>query len=75
MSENIDTILGELPRLLVEQAYKKLLSGVDLTASEMKVCLDICKQYSPENLGEKTVENIMDLPFSEDDGELNSPSH
>ena len=75
MSDNIEQILGDLPRLLVEQAYKKLMSGDDLTASEMKVCLDICKQYSPENLGEKTVENIMDLPFSEDDGELSSPSH
>ena len=38
---NIEKIIEELPVLLVTQAYKKLTSGEDLTASEMKVCLDV----------------------------------
>ena len=66
MSDNIEQILGDLPRLLVEQAYKKLMSGDDLTASEMKVCLDVCKAYSKTTIGEKP-DNILDtVPFDTD---------
>jgi hypothetical protein len=47
---DIEKIIEELPILLVRQAYKKLSSGEDLTASEMKVCLDVCKTYSSEEI-------------------------
>ena len=47
---DIENIIEELPILLVRQAYKKLSSGKDLTASEMKVCLDVCKTYSSEEI-------------------------
>jgi len=40
---NIDDIVKELPELLVKHAYTKLKSGEELTASEMKVCLEVCK--------------------------------
>jgi len=46
----IEKILEELPELLVKHAYQKLKSGQKLTASEMKVCLDVCKTYSTEKL-------------------------
>ena len=62
----IETVLKELPQLLVNHAYKKLKSGEDLTASEMKVCLEVCKTYSKEPLAKKE-DNILDrVPF--DDG-------
>ena len=62
-ADNIETILDELPKLLVKQAYKKLKSGEDLTASEMKVCLDVCKAYSTDALNKKP-DNILDsVPF------------
>tara|TARA_R100000734_G_C3318538_1_gene112814 strand:+ start:1685 stop:1912 length:228 start_codon:yes stop_codon:yes gene_type:complete len=64
--DNIEVILDELPKLLVQQAYKKLKSGEDLTASEMKVCLDVCKAYSSEKLTKKP-DNILDtVPFDTD---------
>ena len=47
---NIDDIVKELPELLVKHAYTKLKSGEELTASEMKVCLEVCKTYSTDNL-------------------------
>ncbi len=31
---------NEIVDMLINQAHKKLTSGEDLTASEMKVCLD-----------------------------------
>ena len=63
---NLETVLKELPQLLVNHAYKKLKSGEDLTASEMKVCLEVCKTYSKEPLAKKE-DNILDqVPF--DDG-------
>ena len=40
---NIDDIVKELPELLVKHAYTKLKSGEELTASEMKVCLEVFK--------------------------------
>ena len=62
----IEKVLKELPQLLVNHAYKKLKSGEDLTASEMKVCLEVCKTYSKEPLAKKE-DNILDqVPF--DDG-------
>ena len=65
----LGTIIKELPQLLVTHAYKKLKSGEELTASEMKVCLEVCKTYSSEPL-EKKEENILDtVPF--DDGQKN----
>jgi len=65
-SNKIETVLKELPQLLVNHAYKKLKSGEDLTASEMKVCLEVCKTYSKEPLAKKE-DNILDeVPF--DDG-------
>lgn len=60
---NIEKIIEELPILLVSQAYKKLTSGEDLTASEMKVCLDVCKTYSSENIVEKAKNILEDLPY------------
>lgn len=63
---NLEIVLKELPQLLVNHAYKKLKSGEDLTASEMKVCLEVCKTYSKEPLAKKE-DNILDqVPF--DDG-------
>jgi hypothetical protein len=60
----IETVLQELPQLLVNHAYKKLKSGEDLTASEMKVCLEVCKTYSKEPLTKKE-DNILDeVPFN-----------
>ena len=41
--EEIGKIVEELPVLLVAHAYRKLKSGKEVSASEMKVCLDICK--------------------------------
>lgn len=62
-ADNIETILDELPKLLVKQAYKKLKSGEDLTASEMKVCLEVCKTYSSEKLGAKPDNILEKVPF------------
>ena len=63
---NIDDIVIELPELLVKHAYTKLKSGEELTASEMKVCLEVCKTYSTDNLNKKP-ENILDnVPFDTD---------
>ena len=63
---NIDDIGKELPELLVKHAYTKLKSGEELTASEMKVCLEVCKTYSTDNLNKKP-ENILDnVPFDTD---------
>ena len=44
--EEVSKIVEELPVLLVAHAYRKLKSGEEVSASEMKVCLDICKTYS-----------------------------
>ena len=60
---SIDDIVKELPELLVKHAYTKLKSGEELTASEMKVCLEVCKTYSTDNLNKKP-DNILDsVPF------------
>ena len=62
-SNNLDQIIKELPQLLVTHAYTKLKSGQELTASEMKVCLEVCKTYSTDSL-QKKPNNILDeVPF------------
>ena len=65
--DNIEKIVDELPILLVKQAYKKLKSGDDLTASEMKVCLEVCKTYSSEDIVKKANNILDDVPFDVDE--------
>ena len=60
---SIDDIVKELPELLVKHAYTKLKSGEEPTASEMKVCLEVCKTYSTDNLNKKTDNILDDVPF------------
>ena len=60
---SIDDIVKELPELLVKHAYTKSKSGEELTASEMKVCLEVCKTYSTDNLNKKTDNILDDVPF------------
>ena len=62
-SNNLDNIIKELPELLVKHAYTKLKSGQELTASEMKVCLEVCKTYSTDNLQKKPDNILEDVPF------------
>jgi len=59
----IEKIIEELPELLVKHAYQKLKSGEELTASEMKVCLEVCKTYSSEKLGTKPDNILEKVPF------------
>tara|TARA_R110001606_G_scaffold5877_1_gene26811 strand:+ start:1448 stop:1747 length:300 start_codon:yes stop_codon:yes gene_type:complete len=63
---SLQTILKELPQLLVTHAYTKLKSGDELTASEMKVCLEVCKTYSTEPLTKKEDNILDDIPFDTD---------
>jgi hypothetical protein len=63
---SLKTILKELPQLLVIHAYTKLKSGDELTASEMKVCLEVCKTYSTEPLTKKEDNILDDIPFDTD---------
>ena len=62
----IEKILKELPELLVKHAYQQLKSGEELTASEMKVCLEVCKTYSSEKLGAKPDNILEEVPFNTD---------
>ena len=62
----IEKIIKELPELLVKHAYQKLKSGQELTASEMKVCLEVCKTYSSEKLGAKPDNILEKVPFDTD---------
>ena len=64
---NLDKIIKELPQLLVTHAYAKLKSGDNLTASEMKVCLDVCKTYSTDSLQKKPDNILDDVPFDTDE--------
>ena len=66
-NEQIEKIVEELPVLLVAHAYRKLKSGEEITASEMKVCLDICKTYSSQDIVEKAHNILEDLPFDTDE--------
>ena len=54
-------------QLLEKQAYKKLKSGDDLTASEMKVCLEVCKTYSSEDIVRKANNILDEVPFDVDE--------
>ena len=65
--DTIESMVDELPVLLVRQAYKKLKSGDDLTASEMKVCLEVCKTYSSEDIVKKANNILDDVPFDTDE--------
>ena len=65
--DTIESIIEELPILLVRQAYKKLKSGDDLTASEMKVCLEVCKTYSSEDIVKKANNILEEVPFDVDE--------
>tara|TARA_Y200000002_G_scaffold339556_1_gene309595 strand:+ start:1394 stop:1603 length:210 start_codon:yes stop_codon:yes gene_type:complete len=65
--DTIESIVEELPILLVRQAYKKLKSGDDLTASEMKVCLEVCKTYSSEDIVKKANNILEEVPFDVDE--------
>ena len=65
-SNNLDQIIKELPQLLVTHAYTKLKSGQELTASEMKVCLEVCKTYSSDALQKKPENILEDIPFDID---------
>ena len=53
--------------MLINQAHKKLTSGEDLTASEMKVCLDVCKTYGTGVTASSDVDLLSDLPFEDED--------
>ena len=61
--DKADEIVG----MLITQAHTRLSSGEPLSASEMKVCLDICKTYSTGILVDPDLDLLKDLPF-EDDG-------
>tara|TARA_Y100001954_G_scaffold61494_1_gene66992 strand:- start:208 stop:417 length:210 start_codon:yes stop_codon:yes gene_type:complete len=65
--DTVESIVEELPVLLVRQAYKKLKSGDDLSASEMKVCLEVCKTYSSEDIVKKANNILDDVPFDTDE--------
>ena len=65
--ETIASIIDQLPILLVQQAYKKLKSGDDLTASERKVSLEVCKTYSSEDIIKKADNILEDVPFDIDE--------
>ena len=42
-------------------------SGDDLTASEMKVCLEVCKTYSSEDIVKKANNILDEVPFDVDE--------
>ena len=58
---------NEIVDMLINQAHKKLTSGEDLTASEMKVCLEVCKTYSSEDIVKKANNILDDVPFDTDE--------
>ena len=60
---------NEIVDMLIAQAHTKLKSGEDLSASEMKVCLDVCKAYSKEPITKKEHNILDEVPF--DDGQKN----
>lgn len=65
-SETFEEKTDALPKLMVDQAYSMLKSGETLSASDLKVCLEITKQYGVEI--KKEPENILtdNLPFDEE---------
>ena len=56
----------EIVDMLIDQAYKRLNSSEPLSASEMKVCLDICKTYSSGIMADPNLDLLKDLPFEHD---------
>ncbi len=65
--EQLKQIVTELPALLVLHAYRKLKSGEEISASEMKVCLEVCKTYSQPEVIEKVNHILDDVPFDVDE--------
>lgn len=64
LMKEISKKANDITKLLIEQAHTKLTSGEELTATELKVCLDIAKQYGVETKEEP--KNIIEnLPFDE----------
>ena len=55
-----------LPQLMVNKAYQLLKSGAELTASELKVCLDITRAYGVEIKDEPKNVLTESLPFDEE---------
>lgn len=53
--------------MLITQAHSKLQGDEPLSASEMKVCLDICKTYSSGIQVDPNMELLKDLPFGDDE--------
>ena len=54
-----------ITKLLIEQAHSKLTSGEELSATELKVCLDTCKTYGVEVDEQPQTSITDDLPFDE----------
>jgi|TARA_E500000081_G_C6006278_1_gene293593 hypothetical protein len=52
--------------MLIKQAHERLQSPDPLSASEMKVCLDICKTYSSGIMADPNLDLLKDLPFEND---------
>lgn len=55
-----------LPQMMVNKAYQLLKSGDELTASELKVCLDITRAYGVEVKDEPKNVLTESLPFDEE---------
>ena len=61
---------NEIVDMLIAQAHTKLKSGEDLTASEMKVCLDVCKTYGTGIQSNNDIDIVSELPFDNEDRKL-----
>ena len=61
---------NEIVDMLISQAHKKLKSGEDLSASEMKVCLDVCKTYGTGIQSNNDIDIVSELPFDNEDRKL-----
>ena len=55
-----------LPQMMVNKAFQLLKSGAELTASELKVCLDITRAYGVEIKDEPKNVLTESLPFDEE---------
>ena len=61
---------NEIVDMLIAQAHTKLKSGEDLTASEMKVCLDVCKTYGTGIQSNNDIDIVSELPFDNEDRKI-----
>ena len=61
---------NEIVDMLISQAHKKLKSGEDLSASEMKVCLDVFKTYGTGINSNTDADIISELPFDDEDRKI-----